>query len=261
VAFQFFREIYMTGQRASTITRIAAGVFAALGALGLAVPASAERDTSFTALLSQDNFFGFYPSFNGLVEVNDKIDFSFYGIMWTTSLFGTNLGSDLWTEFGAGININAADGKLAIKPQLGFTNGVLLSTPATDDSGDVGGNVFDGIVPSLTINYSGERLEAEWYSGYYAALKNRGDPGTLDFLHLWANGGYKFSPYVSAGLHYEWLDNTVNEGGQAATVYQWFGPYLQFSMPQGFFARFSGGAQLEDGAAGDFYKLTMGMSF
>lgn len=237
---------------------------AALALSGLVFPsaASADRgDTAFSVMLSQDNFFGFYPSFNGLIGVNDDIDFSFYGIQWTTDAFGTADGSDLWTEFGAGISLAAMDGKLAIKPQLGFTNGILLSTAATNDEGGVGGNVFDGIVPSLTVNYSGERLEAEWYSGYYAALVNRGDPGTLDFLHLWANGGYKFSQYVSAGVHYELLENTVNEGGDGATVYQWLGPYVQFTLPKGFFARFSAGADIEDGSAGDFYKLGVGMSF
>lgn len=66
---------------------------------------------------------------------------------------------------------------------------------------------------------------------------------------------------MSAGLHYELLDNTVNEGGDADTVYQWLGPYVQFSLPQGFFARFTGGADIEDDAAGDFYKLTVGMAF
>ncbi len=243
-----------------TKTGLACTALAVTG-LGTSLTAAAEPDTSFSALLSQDNFFGFYPSFNGLIGVNDSVDFSFYGIMWTTDAFGTADGSDLWTEFGAGVSISAMDGKLAIKPQLGFTNGILLSTADTNDSGGVGGNVFDGIVPSLTVNYAGERFEAEWYSGYYAAATNRGDPGTLDFLHLWVNGGYRFSPYVSAGLHYEWLENTVNEGGDGSTVYQWFGPYVQFSMPQGFFARFSAGADIEDDSAGDFYKLTIGMTF
>jgi hypothetical protein len=242
-----------------SIGRTTATIAAALLAGTASTQALADRDTSFTAMLNQDNFFGFYPSFNGLIGF-DGWDFSFYGIQWTTDLFGTAPGSDLWTEFGAGASFTAMDGKLAIKPQLGFTNGVLLSTPDVND-GATGGNVFDGIVPSLTVNYSGEKFEAEWYSGYYAALRNRGDDGTLDFLHLWVNGGYKFSDYVSAGVHFEWLDNTVAEGGEASSVYQWLGPYVQFSLPKGFFARFSAGADLEDGAAGDFYKLNVGMTF
>lgn len=212
-------------------------------------------------MLGQDNFFGFCPSFNGLVGVSEGLDFSFYGILWTTSAFGTGLGSDLWTEFGAGVNLPLYEGRLNAKPQLGFTNGVLLSTPDVNDSDATGGNVFDGIVPSLTINYAGDHFGAEWYRGYYAALRNCGDTGTLDFLHLWVNGGYCFNDVVSFGAHFELLENTVNEGGDSATVFQWVGPYIQFSTPEGFFARFSAGADVSDGAAGDFYKLYVGVSF
>lgn len=242
------------------LTAVACAATLAVSAAPL--PASAAKgDNSYSVLLGQDNFFGFYPSFNGLVGVSDGLDFSFYGILWTTSAFGTGPGSDLWTEFGAGVNLPMMDGKLNVKPQLGITNGVLLSTADVNDEGATGGNVFDGIVPSLTINYAGERFEAEWYSGYYAALRNRGDDGTLDFLHLWLNGGYRANDYFSFGAHFELLENTVNQGGDGATVYQWIGPYVQFSTPEGFFARFSAGADVSDGSAGDFYKLNVGMSF
>ena len=50
--------------------------------MGSTAYAQEERDTSFTLMMNQDNFFGFYPSFNGLIELNDDIDFSFYGITW-----------------------------------------------------------------------------------------------------------------------------------------------------------------------------------
>ncbi|MEM6709999.1 MAG: DUF6733 family protein [Pseudomonadota bacterium] len=221
------------------------------------------RDTSFTLLTSQDNFFGFYPSFNGLVEVNDNMDFSFYGILWTRDAFGTTgTGDDLWTEFGAGVNLKYMDGRLNVKPQIGITNGSLLSGGETDSDGNTGGYFLDGIVPSLTINYADDRFESEWYSGYYLAARDGDTERTNDFLHLWLNGGYRFSNYVSAGLHYEWLEQTDGAApGAEETVYIWLGPYVQFSLPKGFFARFSAGSDISDDGTGDFYKLNVGMTF
>ena len=234
-----------------------------------------ERDERFTVVLNQDSFFGFYPTFNGLIPVGDKVDLSFYGILWTTPDFAssTGLGSDLWTEFGIGANFHAADGKLMIKPQVGITNGALLSRgnlgngPRNTTTTLNGGNVFDGIVPSLTVNYSDSQFEGEFYGGYYAALRNRGDNvGALDFLHTWVNAGYKFTSSFSAGGHMEVLANTRADvrGGSASNVYEWYGPYVQFTMKNGAFARFTGGIEEGGGAGGnrgDFYKVAVGMSF
>lgn len=233
------------------------------------------RSDSFTVTLNQDSFFGFYPSFNGLIPVSETVDFSFYGILWTTDAFATstpgvgnapatlNIGSDLWTEFGVGAAIYS--GGFVIKPQIGLTNGALLSRGVRGGPNDTptgtGGNFADGIVPSLTINYSDATFEAEYYGGYYAALRNRNDVGSLDFLHTWINAGYKFSDKVSAGAHYELLSNTRTQGGGTARVYQWVGPYVQFKTSNGFFARFTAGADIESGNDGDFYKLTAGFTF
>lgn len=232
-------------------------------------PAEEERETSFTVTMNQDSFFGFYPAFNGLVPVSDNMDFSFYGILWTKPAFGLgqgNSGDDLWTEFGVGVNLHLLDGNLLVKPQLGITNGSLLSGGVFNEGetgASTGANFADGIVPSLTINYSDDQFEAEWYSGYYAALRNRGDDRALDFLHLWANAGYKFTSIVSGGVHYEILDNSRNNapGASGSTVYQWLGGYVQFALPKGFFARFTAGADVQSGGSGDFYKLNVGMSF
>lgn len=247
-------------------------VGAALAALVPITPAAAQsgpaaRAPSYTVAINQDSFFGFYPSFSGAIPVSEKTDFTFYGIFWTKPAFGlnpTNTGDDLWTEFGVGVNLNLADGKLKVKPQIGITNGALLSGGDLDENGNVeGANFADGLVPSLTVNYADDAVEAELYAGYYAALRNRSGDAALDFLHTWVNAGYKFSSNVSAGAHYELLSNTRNTypDGSSARVYQWIGPYVQFSLPQGFYARFTGGADVESGNAGDFYKLSIGMSF
>ena len=233
-------------------------------AVAAAAQGAPARDERFSVVLNQDAFFGFYPTFNGLIPVSENVDLSFYGIMWTTDAFGTGLGSDLWTEFGIGANFILNDGKLQIKPQVGLTNGALLSGGVRDEDGDptgTGGNFADGIVPSLTINYLDDSFEAEYYGGYYAALRNRNDDGSLDFLHTWINAGYRFTGNFSAGAHYELLSNTRAVGGSSSVVYQWVGPYVQFSLKKGFFARFTAGADIEEGGDGDFYKLAVGMSF
>ncbi|MEE4152581.1 MAG: DUF6733 family protein [Erythrobacter sp.] len=226
--------------------------------------AAPAREDSYTVVMNQDAFFGFYPTFNGLIPVGDNVDFSFYGILWTTPSFGNGGGNDLWTEFGVGAAFYTMDGNLILKPQIGLTNGALLSGGVRDNN-DVptgtGSNFADGVVPSLTVNYSDDSFEAEFYGGYYAALRNRNDPGALDFLHTWINAGAKVSDKFSLGAHYELLDNTRNEGGNGAVVYQWLGPYVQFKTSNGFFARFTAGADIEEGGDGDFYKLAAGFSF
>jgi hypothetical protein len=236
----------------------------AMAAAAAAQSGPTDRDERFSVVLNQDAFFGFYPTFNGLIPVSENVDLSFYGIMWTIDAFGTGLGSDLWTEFGIGANFISNGGKLQIKPQVGLTNGALLSRGVRAPNGtptNTGGNFADGIVPSLTVNYSDDSFEAEYYGGYYAALRNRNEVGSLDFLHTWVNAGYKFTSNFSAGAHYELLSNTRTQGGGTAVVYQWVGPYVQFSLKKGFFARFTAGADIEEGGDGDFYKLAVGMSF
>lgn len=203
------------------------------------------------------------------MPVGKTIDFTFYGILWTKPAFSLSAptGDDLWTEFGLGVNFNLLDGRLKLKPQLGITNGALLSGGALVDTSagpvTAGSKAFDGFVPSLTANYSDDSFEAEWYFGYYAAMRQRGGDAALDFVHTWVNAGYKFSSLVSAGGHYELLSNTRNTypGGNTARVYQWVGGYVQFTLPKGFFTRFTAGADVESGNVGDFYKLAVGLSF
>ncbi len=225
-----------------------------------------KREPSFSVTMNQDNFFGFYPAFSGALPVNETMDFTFYSILWTKPAFGlgrVNQGDDLWTEFGAGVKFNLDGGNLTINPQIGITNGALLSGGAQTAGATTGSRFADGIVPNLTINYSGDKMEAQLYAGYYAALRQRNGDAALDFLHTWVNAGYKFSSLVSAGAHYELLSNTRDTYPDGATgrVYQWVGPYVQFTLPQGYFARFTAGADVENGASGDFYKVNVGFSF
>lgn len=241
-------------------------VLTAAATTALASVPAVARDASYTVTLAQDSFFGFNPSFNGLLPVNDTVDFSFYGTFWTKPAFGLgqgNSGDDLWTEFGVGANFNLMDGKLKVKPQIGITNGSLLGGGARAGAATVGGKFLDGVVPSLTVNYSDDKIEAEYYGGYYLAARNRNGNAALDFVHTWVNIGYKASSNVSFGPHYELLSNTRNTyvGGRPSKTYEWLGGYVQFALPKGFFARFTAGADLDKDNAGDFYKMAVGMTF
>jgi len=262
-------ETLLSGLRARAVTGaaslIAAATLSAAPSLAQDTmgPTEEERDASFTVTMNQDPFFGFYPAFNGLIPVSEDMDFSFYGIFWTTPSFGTGGGSDLWTEFGAGVNLHYMDGNLTVKPQLGILSGVLLSGGERRGGAAAGSNVFDGVVPNITINYSDDKFEAEYYGGYYLALRQRTDNAALDFIHTWANAGYKVTDFMSFGGHVELLSNsrTTFPGGEPTRNYLWLGPYAQFSTDNGFFARFTAGADLEPDSPGNFYKLNVGFSF
>jgi hypothetical protein len=226
----------------------------------LAVPAVTAQDDdrfSFDASFNSDQFFGFYPFFQGGYAVSDDVDFTFYSILWSG---GTGSAWGNWTEFGVGVSFDAAEG-LSINPQIGLLNGNLLA------SGAVGSGVFaEGIVPNVTVNLDQQGIEGQIYAGFYAPLRDEVDNNltattTLSFLHYWINGGYQFSDLFSAGLHYEHL---INTGGsnveESADTYQWFGPYVQFTKPGGGpFIRFAGGTDfLEQNDS--FFKLTAGFS-
>jgi hypothetical protein len=221
--------------------------------------AQEEKQFNFSVALNSDQFFGFYPTFQGSYGFSDKAQLTFYGIHWGG---GTGAGWGNWTEFGLGANFKAGDG-LSINPQIGFLGGNLLS------SGARGPAVFgDGIVPNLTVNLLKEKVEGQFYFGYYAPLRdeaptNTTPPGTtLSFVHYWLNLGYRANNFFSFGAHYEHLINSGGSNVETSTdTYQWLGPYVQFSKPTGGpFARFSFGTDLVEGND-SFFKLTTGFSF
>jgi len=231
--------------------------------LSVSVFAQEEEDKfDMSVSLNSDIFFGFYPFFAGSYG-SGPVDFTFYGILWSggDSRPAGNFGN--WTEFGLGLGFEAGDA-LYINPQLGFLNGTLTSgAPAPV--------LFEGLVPNLTVGLDTDALEGEFYFGYYAGL-DHGAP-TANFIHYWINAGYKLSPFLSLGLHFEQLDYAGgNEAGDDAgySFYQSVGPYIQLSDPKGgAFARFTTGGDLRSDEAvaksgwqqSSFYKLAVGYSF
>ncbi len=226
------------------------------------VPATGtESPFSMNVSLNSDIFFGFYPFFSGSYNFSETTAFTFYGILWSG---GTAGAWGNWTEFGVGVNLSPMEG-LNINPQIGLLNGSLTSGLGTPTLGE-------GFVPNLTVGLNLDKVEGEFYGGYYVGL-DHGNEHTNNYLHYWLNGGYKFGRIVSAGLHLEHLRFTggQNYGDDAAyDYYMALGPYIQFSSPDGnTFARFTTGSDLRDDemrikseyGISSFYKLSVGYSF
>jgi len=210
--------------------------------------------------LNQDAFFGFAPMMTFGYALSDTDAFTAYGIQWGA---GTGSAWGQWTEFGIGYNKTI--GNFDINPQLGFTMGSLLSSGAAQP-----GVIGDGIVPNLTVNYGTDRLEGQFYYGYYGALANETAAGeaTNNYVHYWANLGVKVSPFFSLGAHFEELylsGGDINGGGSLDRIdgYVWLGPYLQFQKGNAGL-RFSFGGNLADEndrfSPNDFYKLSFFLS-
>jgi hypothetical protein len=210
--------------------------------------------------LNHDAFFGFNPMMAISYALNDSDALTFYGIQWGA---GTGSAWGQWTEFGIGYNKTV--GAFDINPQLGFTMGSLLSSGAAQP-----GIIGDGIVPNLTVNLGTEKLEGQFYFGYYAALGDETAAGqsTNNYVHYWANLGYKVSEFFSIGGHFEELylsGGSTNGGPDLDRVdgYVWLGPYVQFQKGNAGL-RFSFGGNLADEderfAPNDFYKLSFFVS-
>ncbi|MBX2963244.1 MAG: hypothetical protein KF687_12080 [Cyclobacteriaceae bacterium] len=225
--------------------------------------AQAQEDESKFGLsvsLNSDIFFGFYPFFAGSYKLNEKAEFTFYGILWSG---GTGAAWGNWTEFGGGINFLVSEG-LNINPQIGLLNGSLTSGLGTPVLGE-------GIVPNLTIGADYSKFEGEIYFGYYLGL-DHGNPNTNNFIHYWINGGTKLSSFFSAGLHFEHLRFAGGKDHASDAAYNYYasvGPYIQFANPNGkSFARFTTGWDLrsdeEVAKSGyeqpSFFKLSVGFS-
>ncbi len=220
-----------------------------------------ESKFSMTVTLNSDIFFGFYPFFAGSYAVKDKLDFTFYGILWSG---GTGAGWGNWTEVGIGVGFPVGEA-LYVSPQIGLLNGSLTSGLGVPRLGE-------GIVPNLTVGLDTDALEGELYAGLYTGI-NHGNFNTNNYLHYWLNAGYKISPFLSAGLHFEQLRFTGgrnHEGDASYDFYAAVGPYLQFSDPNGgSFARFSSGIDLRSDEEvtksayeqPTFFKLTVGYNF
>ena len=218
----------------------------------LAVNAQTEqRPSSFSLVLNHDPAFGFYTYALGSYGLKNGVDnFTFYGIFWTNPGYGNPmLGTDLWLETGIGIGHPFAEGKGYVNPSLGFTHGKLLS-------GGTQGRAFEGIVPSITAFYTGNRFELEAFAAYYKSTRDQGI--TSDYVLYWAYPGIRLNKLLSLGLHLEGFDLTRLEDGSGAGLYFWTGGFVKFTLRDFYTLRFSAGKNHRKGDyAPDYYKLTV----
>lgn len=284
-----------------------------LGASALALPTSyaqAETDdlmdttkhpVSVTMAMQADSFFGFNPAIYGTYGLTKDVALAFNVTYWTNiSGIGVH-NANTWLETDMGLNLTFLDKRLSVTPMIGFVHGMLLSSRGGFFSnGDGAPNerttAFEGIVPSLTMNYLDDRFEGEFYMGYYKAIREEGgkaggprqscsdvgssDPnclntaargvggrGSWDFLHYWVSAGYRFNSMFSGGVHYEHLLSTSASasfsGGSLANYqqdyYRWIGPYVEMKLAGGMAFRFTAGKDLANNE--DFYKVKFTKTF
>lgn len=211
-----------------------------------------EQETSDGTLaitITTDNAFGFTPAVFGSFPINNKVDFTYYGVFWTNPVY-SNDGQDSWTETGIGIGIPTLQGKLYVNPSIGFTHGGLLS-------GSNPGSFGEGITPSLSMNLNTTKWEGEFYFGYFNAIRDGGNSG--DFTLGWLVPGYKFSKHVSAGIHLEQFSLLRNDNGESGIQYRWLGPYVKFTVGGRYSFRFAFGDNIKDSPrySNSFYKLAL----
>lgn len=246
-----------------------------------------KHPVAVTMAMQADSFFGFNPQVYGTYGLTRDMALAFNVTYWTM-ISGVGVhDNNPWLETDVGLNLTFLDKRLSITPMIGFVHGQLLSSrggffPNGGGSVNERTTAFEGAVPNITVNWLDDRFESEFYMGYYKAIRSEGgspsDPGpicppvggvggnclgpaqgggrgTWDFLHYWANAGFRFNSMLSAGVHYEHLLTTRDNSAPGAQqdYYRWIGPYAEMKLPGGMAFRVTAGKDMADNQ--DFYKV------
>jgi hypothetical protein len=259
-----------------------------------------ENPASVNMVMQGDSFFGFNPAIAGTYKLSADLAVAFQAVWWTDiSGLGVH-DANTWLETDLGVNLTYFNKQLSVTPMLGFVHGMLLSSrggvfPNGDGSRNERTTAFEGIVPQVTLNWLSDKLEGEFYMGYYKALREEGGSnadgaaagcstigspdcdtavrgnggrGSWDFLHYWGNAGYRVNDLFSFGAHYEHLlstrasaigGGTASNRGYQQDYYRWIGPYVEAKLPGSMAMRFTFGKDMADGE--DFYKLKFVKTF
>ena len=214
-------------------------------------PKKEEKKTSFVIMPIHNSVAGFSNVFLGSMELNKKVNFTFYSILWNNPNFGNiSTGSDLFLETGVGLGFKLAQNKLYINPTLGFGHGKFLSQGKET-------KIAEGFIPSVLVLYNSGRFELDSYFALYKSFRKSEGP-SRDLMLNWIIPGYKVSKRFSVGAFYEQFSQ-VRTSGDAPTgnIYQWMGGYMKFSMNNGTWFRFATGPNLasEFGTGKEFYKV------
>jgi hypothetical protein len=252
-----------------------------------------KHPVTVTMALQADSFFGFNPQIYGTYGLTENVALAFNFTYWTM-ISGVGVhDANPWLETDIGLSFTMLDKRLAITPMIGFVHGQLLSSrggffPNGGGSVNERTTAFEGAVPNITVNYIDKYVEGEFYLGYYKAIRSEGGSpsdggticgpvgqgggnclgaipgggrGTWDFLHYWANVGYRVNSMFSLGVHYEHLLTTRDNSAPGAQqdYYRWLGPYVELKLAGGMAFRFTTGHDFGDNQ--DFYKLKFTKTF
>lgn len=242
--------------------------------------------------LNQDKFFGFYPMFAGTYYLRRD-----FGIAFGSTLYGHLSNprpdwSNPWTWVYGGINKSFMDGKLVLRPQVGFTNGQVNSCGAAQlgSNGGCHANVFDAFLFLFQAHYAGELLDVDGYFVLIEDVRKQG-PTQSSFTHHWLYAGVPVIKTESGtklivGGYYEDI-HQIDGGGHGCTgclangqnasvlppqgMVAWLGGYVELRMPQGISLLFAAGKDFAESVhtinpngtigalnadpSGDFYKV------
>lgn len=175
-------------------------------------------------------------------------------------------GKNTLTEIDAGLKLWGLNKQLVVTAMVGTVHGQVLSSGKLSSTGR--SSAFEGIVPSLRMEYTGSAVEGggliEWYKSIRSEIGNvpgSDTGGTRDFMHWWGYGGYRITRMVSVGVHYEHLLTTRDSAfaGAQRDYYRWLGGYTEFKLPLQTTLRFTAGKDFFDN--GDFYRLAFAKTF
>lgn len=152
-----------------------------------------KHPVAVTMALQADSFFGFNPSVYGTYGLTDNLALAFNFTYWTM-ISGVGVhDNNPWLETDVGINLTLLDKRLSITPMIGFVHGQLLSSrggffPNGGGSVNERTTAFEGAVPNITVNYLDRLFEAEFYLGYYKAIRSEGEAPVTAALFVHRSG-------------------------------------------------------------------------
>lgn len=223
------------------------------------------NETTITLSIAQDPSFGFYPFVNGVVPLNNDLDFTFYGIFWTQdALAGKQGGIGLLTEFGVGMNFKFQDGAFFINPNLGLGNGKFQSGGGRHIIGD-------NLAISLFAGYSTNSIDFTIGGIYWKGLR-REEMITpyIDQIEYTASLWYKLKKWFNFGLYVDHylLSTDDTKTKETNTSYFWVGPSFKFIARSGATVWFTLGPDLveylnnqDNAKVNDYYKLVASFPF
>lgn len=224
-----------------------------------------ENSTTIILSLVQDPSFGFYPSVNGSIPLNNKTDLTFYGIFWTQdALAGKQGGIGLLTEFGLGVNFKLANGSFFVNPNIGLGNGKFQSGGSRHIIGD-------NLVFSLFTGYYFDNLEFALNGIYWKGFrKEEMISPYIDQIEYNFSSWYKTNNWFLIGLYIDHflIIEDDKQTKDTYTGYFWIGPAFKFTAKSGASMWFTFGPDLvqyinskNNPTVQDYYKLVASFPF